>query len=92
MMAASLSKRRGNPVPQEKKLVIEIQHPVDELKTLSDALKALSQPGLSKAEIQRQRKVIKAAKAYQRLFHAYVKYQKFRVAFLEQKLAEIERS
>ena len=79
-------------MPQEKKLVIEIQHPVDELKTLSDALKALSQPGLSKAEIQRFRSVVNAARAYQRLFRAYVEYQKFQVALLEQKLAEIERS
>jgi hypothetical protein len=66
--------------------------PKEDLKTLSDALKALSEPGLSMAEIQRQRRVIKAAKASQRLIHAYVRYLKFRVAFLEQQLSEAERS
>jgi hypothetical protein len=75
-------------VPQEKKLVIEIQHPVDELKTLGDALKALTQPGLPRQEIQRLRSVIKEARAYQRLFRAYVRYMKFRVAFLEQQLRQ----
>jgi len=78
--------------PQEKKLVIEIPHPVDELKTLGNALKVLSQPGLSRAEIQRQCRVIKAARVYNRLFRAYVRYLKFRVAFLEQQFSEAERN
>ena len=66
--------------------------PKKDLKMLWDALKVLSQPGLSMAEIQRQRRVIKAARASQRLTHAYVRYLKFRVAFLKQQLSEIERS
>jgi len=77
---------------QEKKLVIELRHPEEELRLLWYALEALSQPGLSKAEIQRQLRVIKAAKACQQLIHAYVRYLKFQVALLEQKVAKIERS
>ena len=77
---------------QEKKLLIELTHPLEELRVLSDALKALSQPGLSREEIQRLCDVIKAAKAYQQLFHAYVRYLKFHVAFLEQQFSEAERN
>jgi hypothetical protein len=77
---------------REKKLVIKLRHPLEDLRVLGDALKALSQPGLSREEIQRLRDVIEGAKAYQRLFHAYVKYQKFQVALLERKLAETEGS
>ena len=72
----------------QKKLVIELPHPVDELKILDDALKALSQPGVSREEILRQWRVIKAAKASQRVIHAYVTYLKFCVAFLEQELRQ----
>ena len=78
--------------PQEKKLVIELMHPLEELRVLSDALKDLSQPGLSREEILRLRDVIKAARAYQQFFHAYVKYLRVRVAFLEQQFSELERS
>ena len=46
--------------------------------------------GLTRAEIQRQCGVIKAARAYNRLFRAYVGYLKFRVAFLEQQLKQAE--
>jgi hypothetical protein len=74
--------------PQEKKLVIELRHPEEELRVLWYALEALSQPGLPREEILRLRRVIKAAKASQRLIHAYIRYLKFRVAFLEQQLSE----
>ena len=43
---------------------------------LGAALKALSQPGLTKAEIQRLRNVVNAAKVYQKLFREYLKHQK----------------
>jgi len=76
-------------VPQKRKLIIELRHPVDELKTLGNAIKILSQPGMSRTEIQQQR-VIKDAKEYQRLFHEYVRYLKSRVAFLEQQLRQAE--
>jgi len=78
-------------VPQKQKLIIELGHPVEELKTLGDALKTLSPPGLSRAEIQQQWRVIKDAKEYQRLFHEYVRYLKSRVAFLEQQLRQAGR-
>ena len=74
--------------PQEKKLVIALRHPEEELRVLWYALEALSQPGLPREEILRLRRVIKAAKASQRFIHAYVRYLKFRVAFLEQQLSE----
>lgn len=73
------------------KLVIELRHPVEELKRLGDALKALSQPGLSREQIQRFQMVIKEARAYQQLFGAYVSYQKFRVKFLEHQTRQKER-
>lgn len=73
-----------------QKLIIELRHPVDELKTLGDAIKTLSQPGLSKAEIQQQRLMIKEAKEYQRFFSAYVRYLKFRVKLLEQQIRQAE--
>ena len=74
--------------PQEKKLVIALRHPEEELRVLWNALEALSQPGLHREEILRLRRVIKVAKASQRLIHAYVRYLKFRVAFLEQQFSE----
>ena len=77
---------------QEKKLVIELRHPEEELRVLWYALEALSQPGLPREEILRLRGVIKAGKAYQQLFHAYVRYLKFHVAFLEQQFSEAGRN
>lgn len=71
-----------------RKLIIELPHPVDELKTLSDALKALSQPGLPRKEILRQRRVIKAARASQRVLRAYNCYLRFRVSVLERQIGE----
>ena len=73
------------------KLVIELRHPEEELRTISDALKALSQPGLSREQIQRFQMVIKEARAYHQLFGAYVRYQKFRIKFLEQQIRQKER-
>jgi len=84
-------KRRGNQVQQKKRLVIELRHPVEELKILGDAVKALAQPSLPRQEIQRLRSVIKEAKAYHRLFRAYIQYMRGRVAFLEQQLRQAER-
>ena len=78
--------------PQEKKLLIELRHPEEELRALGDALKALSQPGLSREEVQRLRKVVRAARAYHGFFRPYVRYRKFQAAHLERKLAEIERN
>jgi len=78
-------------VPQKQKLIIELGHPVDGLKTLGNAITILSQPGLSRAEIQQQWRVIKDAKEYQRLLHAYVRYLRSRVAFYEQQIKQAGR-
>jgi len=70
---------------------LRLKHPVEELKTLGKALKMASQPGLSREQIRRSRMVIREARAYQQLFTAYVRYQKFRVKFLEQQFRQAER-
>jgi hypothetical protein len=72
----------------KKKLIIELPHPEEELRTLSKALKALCQPGLSRQEIQKQRHVIKEAKASQKVMRAYVQYLKLRVNSLDQQLTQ----
>jgi hypothetical protein len=67
-----------------------IPSPKEDLKMLGDALNALSKPGLSKAEIQRWRNVVKAARIYQRLFREYMKYRILQTEIMQQ-LAETER-
>ena len=58
----------------------------EEGKTVAEiALRMKNTPDAIK---QKLRRVIKAAKASQRFIHAYVRYLKFRVAFLEQQLSE----
>ena len=78
--------------PQEKKLVIQVKHPEQELRDLSNSLRTLCRSGLSKEEIQRQKLRIKEANIYHQLIRAYVRYLKFRITYLEQRIAEIQRS
>ena len=78
-------------MPQKRKLIIELGHPIDELEKLGNAIKVLSQPGLSRVEIRQQNRVIEDAKEYNRLFRVYVRYLKFRVKFREQQLWQAER-
>jgi hypothetical protein len=77
---------------QEEKLVIQVKHPVQELRELSSALKTLCRSGLSKEEIQQQKLRIKEANVYHQLIRAYVRYLQFRITYLEQRIAELERS
>ncbi len=53
-----------------------LPQPLEVLKILVDAIKALEQPGLSMGEIQRFRSVIAFAQQYHVLFKAYVKLMK----------------
>jgi len=46
----------------------------ESLKVLAATLKTLGQPGLSAAEIRRCGAVIRASRAYQKLFAEYVQY------------------
>ena len=80
-----MSQRTREKKPEQFKFE-NLPSPTAVLHTLSDALKALSQPGLPKAEIQRWRTLANMAKAYGRLFNAYVKYQKSQVSLLQQLL------
>jgi len=73
-----------------KKLVIELPHPEDELRVLGDALRGLSQPGISRADIWRSRRVIREARASHRVLSAYTKFLKVRISILERKILELE--
>ena len=53
------------------------------LKLLVAAMNALSQPGLSKADIQRLRNVVNAVKTYQKLIAEYVEYRKIEVELVD---------
>jgi len=73
-----------------KKIVIELPHPEDELRVLGDALRGLSQPGISREDVWRSRRVIREARASQRVLSAYTKFLKFRISILERKILELE--
>jgi len=83
-------KRRGNQVQQKKRLVIELRHPVEELKILGDAVKALEKPGLSKTEIMRLKALIQATGSYQKKFADYINYRKIEQRVIEA-TEELER-
>lgn len=75
---------------QEKKLVIEIKHPEEELREIYEAIEALSNSGLPREEIFRQRRRIKEAQATQPIIRAYTHYLKSRLVSLEKQLAKTE--
>jgi hypothetical protein len=60
---------------EENLKLSDLPSPKEVLVMLSNALKELSEPGLSIPEIRRQRGVINAAQVYHGLFRAYLKYQ-----------------
>jgi hypothetical protein len=76
--------------PLEKKLVIQVKHPEQELRELSNALEILCRSGLSKEEIRQQKLRIKEANVYHQLIRAYIRYLKFRTIYLEKQLAEAQ--
>jgi hypothetical protein len=78
------------PAPEVKKLVLELRHPLEELRQLGAALKFLSEPNLPRQDIQRCRHLIKEAKASQRVLRAYNELLKFRVSSLERRILEAE--
>ena len=57
---------------------------------LSDALKVLSQPGLSEADIKRFYRVISMARRYQKLLKAYVKFLQLQVKVAEELISSAE--
>ncbi len=72
---------------QEKKLVIEIKHPEQNLRDLNEAIEILCRPGLSRKEIRQQSLKLKEANVYNQLFRAYIRYLKFRTTYLEIQIA-----
>ena len=62
---------------------VELPSVEEALKILAAAMNALSQPGLSRADIQRLAKVVNAVKAYQKLFGEYMQYREIEVKLEE---------
>ncbi len=77
----------GLQKPQEKKLVIEVKHPVQYLRELNEAIEILCRPGLSRKEIRQQSLKVKEANVYNQLFRAYIRYLKYRTTYLEKQIA-----
>jgi hypothetical protein len=80
---------------QEKKLVIELKHPNEILRMVNDVMESLSQPSLSKEEIQQQNRIIRVANSYGRVLKAYTRFRKFQLELLPcafVKLADSGRS
>ncbi len=71
---------------QEKKLVIEVKHPVQYLRELNEAIEILCRPGLSRKEIRQQSLKLKEANVYNQLFRAYIRYLRFRTTYLEKQI------
>jgi len=76
---------------EEKKLRIEIQHPEQELRLLSNAISLLCEVGLDRCAIRRCRKIIREAQATRKIMRAYTEYLNSRVKVLERQIAELER-
>ena len=76
---------------QENKIVIEIPHPIEQMKRSSKALNDIKNPGSSMAKIKQSTTVFKEVEAQDRIFKAYVSYLKFRVKVMEKKIHELER-
>jgi len=74
-----------------KKLVIEIKHPIQELRELNDAIEAISQPGASKQQIAQARRKIKEANIHKQLIKAYTRYLEFKACMLEREIAQARR-
>jgi hypothetical protein len=74
-----------------KKLVIEIKHPIQELRELSDALGAICQPGASKQLIALARRKIQEARVHSQLIRAYTRYLEFKAGMLEREIAQARR-
>ena len=73
---------------REKKLVIEIKHPLQELRELNDAIKAISQPGASKQQITLARRKIQEANVHKQLIRSYTRYLGFKACMLEREIAQ----
>ena len=76
---------------QENKIVIEIPHPIEQMKRISKALNDIKNPGSSMAKIKQSTMVFKEVEAQDLIFKAYVSYLKFRVKVMEKKIRELER-
>jgi len=82
-------KSAGTTTTKEEQTQIKLDVP-DELpsveqalKLLAGALDALSQPGLSRVDIQRLAKVVNAVGAYQKLFADYVHYREIEIELVD---------
>ena len=76
---------------QENKIVIEIPHPIEQMKRISKALNDIKNPGTSMEKIKQSTMIFKEVEAQDRIFKAYVSYLKFRVKVMEKKIRELKR-
>jgi len=78
-------------VTQENKIVIEIPHPIEQMKRISKALNDIKNPGTSMEKIKQSTMIFKEVEAQDRIFKENLSYLKFRVKVMEKKIRELER-
>jgi hypothetical protein len=74
-----------------QKLVLEIDHPEDSLREISQAIRVLQQPNVTIAEIRRCSRVFREAHASVCVLRAYNRYRKLQIKILEERIRNIER-
>ena len=72
-------------------IVIEIPHPLLQLRRIWAAIEDIKDPGASLDTINRSTMVFRKAEFQNRIFKAYVRYLRFRVKVLEKKIRDLER-
>lgn len=89
-----LEHRKMGCCSSDLKLPEELPSVEEALKVLSAALKALEQPGLSRAEVMRLRCIIQGVKVYKELLIDYVDYRGMEGELVEQRqaLAEMRKA
>ncbi len=74
-----------------QKLVLEIDHPEDSLRAISQAIRILQQPDVTIAEIQRCSRIIREAHSSVCVLRAYNRYRKLQIKILEQRIHDAEK-
>ena len=76
---------------KENNLVIEIPHPLEQIRRICKAINDLADPGASMETIEQSTMVFREVDVQNRIFKAYVRYLKFRAKVLEEKIQDLER-
>ena len=72
-------------------IVIEIPHPLLQLRRIWAAIEDIKDPGASLDKIEQSKMVFREAEFQNRIFKAYVRYLKLRVKIIEKKIRDLER-